>query len=163
MRGRENLATRFIITFGNRTRGSGSMKVGPWLLAVSFGAYFVLVAVAASVTANATTAVWYGPEASFWSYAMFLLTFLIVLGLAPILGSVRRAGNPGLPSGRALAGPAVVAAVFVAISAAMLPGAGGFLQTNYKLNTTLILTMAYSWLGLAFYWAASSAVAMRSH
>ena len=139
------------------------MKVGPGVLAAVFGTYFVIVLVLAWTTANRTTFAWYGPEASFWSYSMFLLTFLIVLGLAPILGSVRRAGNPG-PSRRALAGPAIVAGIFVTISAAMLPavGADGFLQTNYKLNTALILTMAYSWLGLAFYWAASSAVAMRS-
>jgi hypothetical protein len=50
-----------------------------------------------------------------------------------------------------LTGPAVVGAVFLGISGAMLPGAGGFLQTYHQLNTTLILGMAYGWIGLGGY------------
>ena len=138
------------------------MKLGPGLLAGVFGVYFLVVAVGAWLTANGTGGAWFAAEASYWSYAMFLLTFLIVLVLAPILGAIRRGANPSGSPTRALAGPALVAALFAGIAASMLPASGGFLQANFKLNTALILMMAWSWIGLAFYWAASSSVAMRS-
>lgn len=60
-----------------------------------------------------------------------------------------------------LAGPGAVGAMFLGISAAMLPGAGGFLQTYYVLNTTLILGMAYSWVGLGAYVIAAIAAHLR--
>ncbi len=42
-------------------------------------------------------------------------------------------------------GPVSLAILFVAISGMMLPGAEGFLETNFRLNTALILLLAYSW------------------
>jgi len=60
-----------------------------------------------------------------------------------------------------LVGPAAVGALFLGISGAMLPGAGGFLQTYHQLNTTLILGMAYSWVGLGGYVIASVAAHLR--
>lgn len=45
----------------------------------------------------------------------------------------------------AVAGPLIVSFVFLSISAAMLPGSDGFAQTNFQLNTTLILILAYGW------------------
>ncbi len=44
-----------------------------------------------------------------------------------------------------VAGPMVMSFAFAAISGAMLPGAGGFAQTYFRLNTTLVLFLAYTW------------------
>ena len=49
------------------------------------------------------------------------------------------------------AGPGIVATVFLGISGAMLPGVDAFLQSLHQLNTTLILGIAYGWLGLGVY------------
>lgn len=54
-----------------------------------------------------------------------------------------------------LAGPCITSVLFAGISAAFLPGVGGFLQTNYVINTFFILTFAYGWGGLIAYAAAS--------
>ncbi len=51
----------------------------------------------------------------------------------------------------ALAGPAIVAIGYLAISAILLPGAGGFLIANYQLNTAVILGLSYGWPGLGLY------------
>jgi len=48
-------------------------------------------------------------------------------------------------------GPSITATVFAGISAALLPGADGFLQTFFTLNTFMILTFAYGWIGLLAY------------
>lgn len=48
-------------------------------------------------------------------------------------------------------GPAIVATVFLGISGAMIPGADAFLQTFHQFNTTLVLGIAYGWLGLGAY------------
>ena len=53
--------------------------------------------------------------------------------------------------GRILFGPAAAAGLMLGVSAALLPGSGGFLQTNYTLNTSLILGFAYSWPGIGAY------------
>jgi hypothetical protein len=45
-------------------------------------------------------------------------------------------------------GPALVATAYLAVSGAMLPGTGAFLQSFHQLNTALILGMAYGWFGL---------------
>ncbi len=54
-----------------------------------------------------------------------------------------------------LLGPIATSGVFGAVSAALLPGAGGFLQSEYTINTFLILTFAYGWGGLVAYAVAS--------
>ncbi len=51
----------------------------------------------------------------------------------------------------ALAGPAIVAIGYLAISAILLPGAGSFLTANYQLNTAVILGLSYGWPGLGLY------------
>src|SRR3989475_53858 len=51
----------------------------------------------------------------------------------------------------ALAGPALVAVAFVALSSMLLPGVGTFLTANYELNTGAILTLSYGWFGLIMY------------
>src|SRR3989449_2797694 len=57
----------------------------------------------------------------------------------------------------ALAGPSLVAVVFVAVSSMLLPGAavGGYLEANYKLDAAAILAISYGWLGLILYALAS--------
>ena len=56
--------------------------------------------------------------------------------------------------GRFLIGPAVVAGIILGISGVMLPGSDGFAQaagTGQRLNTTLILGIGYSWIGVGWY------------
>lgn len=60
-----------------------------------------------------------------------------------------------------LLGPSITAAIFCGVSAALLPGAGGFLQNFFVLNTFVVLTFAYGWGGLAAYSAGSLYVAAR--
>jgi len=57
--------------------------------------------------------------------------------------------------GRYLFGPALVAALILGFAGMMLPGSDGFAQTNFQLNTTLILGIGYSWVGVGGYVAAS--------
>jgi hypothetical protein len=51
----------------------------------------------------------------------------------------------------ALAGPSIIASVFVALSAMLLPGVGGFLESNYVINTAAILYVSYGWFFLVLY------------
>ncbi len=60
-----------------------------------------------------------------------------------------------LASPIALAGPSVVASLYVAIGAMLLPAVTGFLVTNFVLNTTAILFLSYGWFGLVLYSLAS--------
>ncbi len=62
----------------------------------------------------------------------------------------------------AIAGPVSAAAGFAALSAAMIPAADGFLQINFALNTFLILTIAYGWIGLLGYTLGSAFLALRA-
>ena len=64
-------------------------------------------------------------------------------------------GTPGASSFVALAGPSFAAVAFVSLSAMLLPGVGGFLTTNFMINTAAILALSYSWLGLMVYALAS--------
>ena len=57
--------------------------------------------------------------------------------------------NPASPV--ALAGPSVVASIYVAIGAMLLPAVTGFLVTNFVLNTTAILFLSYGWFGFVLY------------
>jgi len=56
---------------------------------------------------------------------------------------------------RYLPGPMIVAAAFMGISAAMVPATDVMLQVSHQMNTTIILGLAYSWVGLALYFASS--------
>ena len=49
----------------------------------------------------------------------------------------------------AIAGPLGAAVLFLGIAGAMLPGAEGFAQTHYVLNTAVILFLGYGWPMLA--------------
>jgi hypothetical protein len=51
----------------------------------------------------------------------------------------------------ALAGPSIIASIFVALSAMLLPGIGGFLESNYTVNTAAILFVSYGWFFLVVY------------
>ncbi len=64
--------------------------------------------------------------------------------------------------GRFVLGPGVAAALILGISGMMLPGADGFAQSQFHLNTALILGMAYSWIGVGGYIAAT-VYALSSH
>jgi hypothetical protein len=57
--------------------------------------------------------------------------------------------------GRYLFGPGIVAGLILGISGFMLPGADGFAQSNFHLNTALILGIGYSWVGIGWYVAAT--------
>lgn len=58
-------------------------------------------------------------------------------------------------------GPSVVAAAYAAIAAMLLPGVSGFLEWNFVLNTTAILFLSYSWIGLVLYVFLSIYIAAR--
>ncbi len=60
------------------------------------------------------------------------------------------------------AGPALAAIGVVGISGAMLPGSDAFLQTYFQLNTALLLGLAYTFVGIAAYVAASILLVVRS-
>src|SRR5436853_6975286 len=61
-------------------------------------------------------------------------------------------GRSDVPSySGALAGPSIIASIFVALSAMLLPGVGGYLDANYALNTAAILFVSYGWLFLVLY------------
>jgi len=49
----------------------------------------------------------------------------------------------------AIAGPLGAAVLFLGIAGSMLPGAEGFAETHYVLNTAMILFLAYGWPFLA--------------
>lgn len=59
--------------------------------------------------------------------------------------------------GRFVAGPGLVAATVLGVSGIMLLGADSFDQTNFRLNTALILGIGYSWLGIGAYIATTIA------
>lgn len=60
------------------------------------------------------------------------------------------------------AGPALASIGAVGISAAMLPGSDAFLQSYWQLNTSLLLGLAYTFIGIAAYVAASVLLVVRS-
>lgn len=105
----------------------------------------------ALLVASTSTGPWYSIEASFWSYSVYLITYLIILIAIPMIAAMRTGGNPHGRSLRALAGPSIIAAIFASVAAVMLPASEGFLQSNFQLNTALILILSYSWIGLAGY------------
>lgn len=58
-------------------------------------------------------------------------------------------------------GPLAVSLCFLASAGAMLPGAEGFAQTNFQLNTMLVLFLGYAWL-LLLAWAVATLVMLPS-
>ena len=56
---------------------------------------------------------------------------------------------------KAMAGPVLMCLGFLAIAAAMLPAAPGWLQQHYKLNNALVWILSYGWPILASYAALS--------
>ncbi len=60
------------------------------------------------------------------------------------------------------AGPALASIGAIGISAAMLPGSDVFLQSYFMLNTSLLLGLAYTFVGIAAYVAASVLLLVRS-
>ena len=60
------------------------------------------------------------------------------------------------------AGPALAAIGAIGVSAAMLPGSDGFLQSYFELNTGLLLGLGYSFVGIAAYVSASFLLLVRS-
>ena len=64
--------------------------------------------------------------------------------------------------GRFILGPGVVAATVLGVSGIMLLGADSFDQTNFGLNTALILGIGYSWLGIGAFIAVTVAALVGS-
>lgn len=60
-----------------------------------------------------------------------------------------------------LAGPIAGSLVILGVSAAMLPGVEGMLQSYHRLNTAIVLGFAYGWAGLGAYFAAAVAGLLR--
>ncbi len=60
------------------------------------------------------------------------------------------------------AGPALAAIGAIGVSAAMLPGSDAFLQSYFQLNTSLLLGLGYSFVGIAGYVAASFLLLVRN-
>ncbi len=60
------------------------------------------------------------------------------------------------------AGPALAAIGAIGVSAAMLPGSDAFLQSYFELNTSLLLGLGYSFVGIAGYVAASFLLLVRN-
>ena len=60
------------------------------------------------------------------------------------------------------AGPALASIGAIGISAAMLPGSDEFLQTYFEINTSLLLGLAYTFVGIAAYVAASTLLLVRN-
>jgi len=58
-------------------------------------------------------------------------------------------------------GPVLVSVVFILISGAMLPAAEGFAETNFRLNTALILFLGYGWAPLVA-WSVAATLLMNS-
>jgi len=62
-----------------------------------------------------------------------------------------------------LAGPLAACTILAAISGMMLTGSGYFLQQNFRLNTALVLSLAFVWGGLLAYMAGSALLALRGN
>lgn len=60
------------------------------------------------------------------------------------------------------AGPALAAIGAIGVSAAMLPGSDAFLQSYSELNTSLLLGLGYSFVGIAAYVATSFLLLVRN-
>ncbi|MEE8199363.1 MAG: hypothetical protein V3R48_06585 [Thermoplasmata archaeon] len=79
----------------------------------------------------------------------------ILPGFDPPLAAL---DSPSPSSFAWLAGPALVAVVFMAVSAILLPAIDIYLVADFQLNTTVILALSYSWAGLGAYTLVSAAL-----
>ena len=86
-------------------------------------------------------------------------TSLANVGLPPAEGE---SGNSAPLSIVPLVGPSIVACLYVAIGAILLPGSDAFLTTYYIANTTAILFVSYGWFGLILYSLLSVYILARS-
>ena len=77
-------------------------------------------------------------------------TLEVTTAIAPVEAAVRRPRRVRRVL-LTLLGPNVTATIFAGISAALLPGSDGFLQTFFTFNTFIILVFAYGWAGLLGY------------
>lgn len=137
------------------------MRINSAFVTAAFALYFVTVVSLAILVASGTSGPWFDGNASVQAYSSFLTTYLLILLAIPFFGAIRRVGKGDQPPLGILIGPAIVAALFLGVASIMLPAAGGFLQTNYRMNTATILALSYSWFGLAFYAAAAFAIVLR--
>jgi hypothetical protein len=131
------------------------LKLRSEAISALFGLYFITIVSGSILVASGTTGPWFDVSTSFFVYGLFLVTYLILLVAIGLFGSMQRRIKGANPSLVVLAGPAIVAALYVGVASIMFPAAGGFLVTNFRMNTAAILTLSYSWLGLAFYFAAA--------
>ena len=86
-------------------------------------------------------------------------TSLANVGVPPAEGE---SGNSAPLSIVPLVGPSIVACLYVAIGAILLPGSDAFLTTYYIANTTAILFVSYGWFGLILYSLLSVYILARS-
>lgn len=127
-----------------------------------FSIYFITVVSGAILVASGTTAPWYDTQISLIAYSVYLVTYLIILIAVVVVGARLRPARGPSPSLTVLIGPAIVAAMYLGLASMFLP-AGGFLQANFRLNTAALLAMAYSWFGLAFYFAVAVALLLQQN
>lgn len=115
-----------------------------------FGIYFITVASGSILAASRSPGSWYDAQVSALAFGFYLVTYLALLVAISLVAIVLRRGKGAQPSLAMLAGPAIVAAVCAGVASILLPG-----TPNGTLNTAAILALAYSWLGLALYFAAA--------
>ncbi len=127
------------------------MKLRADVISAIFGIYFVTIASGSILVASGTSGAWYDAGVSSLAYGIYLITYVALLLAISLMAIALRRGKGPHPSLAMLAGPAIVAAVYAGVASILLPGIGG----NYRLNTAAILTLAYSWIGLALYLAAA--------
>lgn len=123
------------------------------MLAALFGIFFLTVASGAALTASRTTSAWFDASISPLAYGVFMIGYLIILIAIALFGAIQQRTAGGSQSLSILAGPALVVALFIGAAGILLPASQGYLQAHYQLNTGVILTMSYSWIGVAFYFA----------
>src|SRR5207245_2911309 len=138
-------------------------SVRPRTLAIAFGIYFLVIAYFAWTFGKDQTDIWYPADITRWIYTTYMIVSAIFLvglgGLSANEVAARRARISARQKflGRFVTGPGLAAATVLGISGIMLLGAEGFDQTNFQLNTQLILGIGYSWLGIGAYIATTIA------
>src|SRR5438876_352992 len=120
---------------------------------------FAVIAQLAWNTAESTGGPWFSTSISrdLYSTTLISATILVAIlaalaaGLSGLVGRETRALDLRLNILRssgvvtAVAGPMAAGLLFLGISGAMLPGAEGFAESHYILNTALVLFLGYGW------------------
>lgn len=127
------------------------MKLRADVISAIFGVYFVTVVSGSILVASGTSGAWYDAQVSSVAYGFYLVTYLTLLLAISLMAVTLRRGKGPHPSLAVLAGPAIAAALYAGVASILLPGFGG----NYRLNTAALLALAYSWMGVALYFAVS--------